>query len=455
MSIFSFEYLGMLLVTPFLSWIFHAKTRKYLILISNFVFLFLILNNLVSIVYAIILAIYTWFVGILISTKKSKSFLLISLIFPILGLIFFKYAGYFSSSIVTPLGLSFYTFKAISYLVDIYRKKVKAQGVVTALCYILFFPCFLAGPIHRSADFFTELKKPFVFKYRDQKNGFILLMLGLFQKLVIGDELYRVMNIFYQDPALTGIYKIFSLVLYAFYIYVDFDSYSNIAIGASRMLGFHLKRNFHTPYLSTSIQDFWDRWHISLSTWLKDYIYIPLGGNRKGKVRKYINIFIVFLVSGLWHGSTMMFVIWGVGHALLSIIEDLLENIFHFNKMKFLSPLRIVINFVLVSILWIFFKSSSMNEVTTFIQSMFTTCTVGKSYLYEVITPNEYMWTFILLAVVLLTDICRYYTDMIEGLSKQFFLIRWVFYIALIAIAIVFGVYGPGYNAQDFIYITF
>lgn len=455
MSIFSFEYLGMLLVTPFLSWIFHAKTRKYLILISNFVFLFLILNNLVSIVYAIILAIYTWFVGILISTKKSKSFLLISLIFPILGLIFFKYAGYFSSSIVTPLGLSFYTFKAISYLVDIYRKKVKAQGLVTALCYILFFPCFLAGPIHRSADFFTELKKPFVFKYRDQKNGFILLMLGLFQKSVIGDELYRVMNIFYQDPALTGIYKIFSLVLYAFYIYVDFDSYSNIAIGASRMLGFHLKRNFHTPYLSTSIQDFWDRWHISLSTWLKDYIYIPLGGNRKGKVRKYINIFIVFLVSGLWHGSTMMFVIWGVGHALLSIIEDLLENIFHFNNMKFLSPLRIVINFVLVSILWIFFKSSSMNEVTTFIQSMFTTCTVGKSYLYEVITPNEYMWTFILLAVVLLTDICRYYTDMIEGLSKQFFLIRWVFYIALIAIAIVFGVYGPGYNAQDFIYITF
>ncbi len=455
MSIFSFEYLGMLLVTPFLSWIFHAKTRKYLILISNFVFLFLILNNLVSIVYAIILAIYTWFVGILVSRKMSKSFLLVSLIFPILGLIFFKYAGYFSSSIITPLGLSFYTFKAISYLVDIYRKKVKAQGLVTALCYILFFPCFLAGPIHRSAEFFTELKKPFVFKYRDQKNGFILLMLGLFQKLVIGDELYRVMNIFYQDSALTGIYKIFSLVLYAFYIYVDFDSYSNIAIGASRMLGFHLKRNFHTPYLSTSIQDFWDRWHISLSTWLKDYIYIPLGGNRKGKVRKYINILIVFLVSGLWHGSTMMFVIWGVGHALLSIIEDLLENTFHFNNMKFLSPLRIVINFILVSVLWIFFKSSSMNEVTTFIQSMFTTCTVGKSYLYEVITPNEYMWTFILLAVVLLTDICRYYTDMIEGLSKQFFLIRWVFYIALIAIAIVFGVYGPGYNAQDFIYITF
>ena len=456
MSVFSLEYFGMLFVTPFLSWIFNKKTRKYLILLANVLFMFLILKNTVSIVYALILAGYTWLSGMILSNNKNKATLFVSLIFPVLGLVFFKYAGYFSKSIIMPLGLSFYTFKVISYLVDIYNKKVKAQGIVNVYAYILFFPCFLAGPIHRSKDFFVELKKPFRFEYQDQKNGFILMMLGFFEKLVIGDELFRVMNIFSSNDFFTGIYKFFALVLYALYIYVDFDSYSNIAIGASRMLGFHLKRNFHTPYLAVSIQDFWSRWHISLSTWLKDYIYIPLGGNRKGIFRKYINVLVVFLVSGLWHGSTLMFVIWGIGHGLINIIEDAIHRLVpSYQKMKFLSPLRILINFMLVSILWVFFKSGSMNEAISFFQSIFVSSKITNTYLFEHISQNELLWTFVLLGIVIITDICRYYTDMITFLSKRIFIIRWAFYIVLILFAIVFGVYGPGYHAQDFIYVTF
>ena len=454
MSVLSFEYLVMILGSSFLSWFFNKKTRKYFILLANLVFLFLLVQNIVSVLYAIFLALFTWFFGILVYRAKSKGVLFLSIIVPVLGLVFFKYGGYLSSSIIAPLGLSFYTFKSISYLVDIYKKNVKAQGLLTVLCYVLFFPCFMAGPIHRSKEFFVELKKTFVFNYKDQKNGFILVALGLFEKLVIGDELYHVMTLLYEDPSLTGIYKIFSLVLYAFYIYVDFDSYSNIAIGASRMLGFHLKRNFHTPYLSVSIQDFWNRWHISLSTWLRDYIYIPLGGNRKGKLRKYLNVLIVFLVSGIWHGSTLMFVLWGVGHGIVNIIEDLIHSL-KLPYIKALSPIRIIINFILVSILWIFFKSTSMSEVSAFINSMFTPCTVGSTYLHEVISSNELMWAFILLAIVIVTDICRYYRDMIDFLSNRFILTRWLFYILLIVVAIIFGVYGPGYQAHEFIYITF
>ena len=242
-------------------------------------------------------------------------------------------------------------------------------------------------------------------------------------------------------------------MLYAFHIYVDFDSYSNTAIGAARMMGIHLSRNFHTPYLAADIREFWQRWHISLSSWLRDYIYIPLGGNRKGTFRRYLNNFIVFIVSGLWHGSTWMFVIWGLGHGLLNTVEGLLSQLTGRKRIKFLVPFGIVINFVLVSILWVFFRSASVSEAVTLLGNVFR----PSAFTLEntEVTFNEFVWMFILLGLVFATDIMRYFTDMIEWLSRRPFILRWLVYLLLIVVAIVFGVYGPGYKPQDFIYVTF
>lgn len=452
MSILSLKFLGLVAASAVLLWLVPLRNKRIQILLVNAAFLYLLLPDVLSVVYVVVLALYTWLLGRLLRRAK-KALVLAAVVLPVLGLCYFKYAGFFlGKSIAMPLGLSFYTFKSISYMADVNRRKVKPAGIISVFDYITFFPAFLAGPIHRADTFFAELDTPMEFEYRDQKNGFILMCFGLFQKFVIADEFSYLVSQFLKTE-LTGTYTILGIVLYAFHIYVDFDSYSNTAIGAARMMGIHLSRNFHTPYLAADIREFWQRWHISLSSWLRDYIYIPLGGNRKGTFRRYLNNFIVFIVSGLWHGSTWMFVIWGLGHGLLNTVEGLLSQLTGRKRIKFLVPFGIVINFVLVSILWVFFRSASVSEAVTLLGNVFR----PSAFTLEntEVTFNEFVWMFILLGLVFATDIMRYFTDMIEWLSRRPFILRWLVYLLLIVVAIVFGVYGPGYKPQDFIYVTF
>ena len=241
---------------------------------------------------------------------------------------------------------------------------------------------------------------------------------------------------------------------------MDFDGYSNIAIGISKLLGFEIDRNFKTPYLATSIMEFWDRWHISLSSWLKDYIYIPLGGNRKGTLRKYINIMIVFIISGLWHGSTLVFLIWGIGHGIVNIVENVIKNIFKdVNWPKAISIIGkfcgIIFNFMLVSFLWIFFRSANLNEAINIIQNIFNFNGLTIDIATIGITIKELYWIMIIIIIIIISDILRNHTNMIEWLANRNFIIRWGFYIILIFITLIFGIYGPGYNASDFIYAIF
>ena len=453
MSILSVKFLGLVIGAAVLVWFLPLRNRQIPVLLANLAFLGLLAPDWLSIIYVVVLALYTWLAGILMPRAK-KPVLFIAVLIPVLGLLYFKYAGYLFDgvSLVMPLGLSFYTFKSISYLYDVNHKKSKAKGIVPVFDYITFFPAFLAGPIHRCESFFEELDKKFEFEYRDQKNGFIQLCFGLFQKFVIADELSYLVGQF-LNPELTGMYTILGVILYAFHIYVDFDAYSNAAIGTARMMGIHLARNFHTPYLSSSIQEFWRRWHISLSSWLRDYVYIPLGGNRKGTFRRYLNVLIIFLVSGLWHGSTWMFVIWGLGHGLLNIIEGLYLSLFKGKKIKVLSLLGIPLNFVLVSILWVFFRSASVSEAVTILMNM--TKTMPFKLSATEVTRNEFVWMAFLLLLVFVTDIMRYFRDMLDWLAKRPFILRWLVYIVMIVLAIIFGVYGPGYHPSDFIYVTF
>ena len=458
MSILSLQYLLFAGQAGIFTWLFPNKTRKYTVFIINLFFLYLIRANLRDVIYVVVLTLWVFAAGwVLKRAEYDRKILMVAVILPVLELCLFKYAGNFGAeNILLPLGISFYTFKGLSYLFDICRKKTEPRDIITVFDYMVFFPFFMAGPINRAEPFFEQLEKPWVFEYRDQKNGFVQAMLGVFEKLVIADQLSAMVKVF-LNPELSGWYTVFGVILYTFQIYVDFDAYSNVAIGIARLMGFHIDRNFHSPYLSSSVSEFWRRWHISLSSWLKDYVYIPLGGSRKGEVRTMINILIVFLISGMWHGSTSLFLVWGLGHAVFNILENQIVKVFREKPwVKYLKPLLIVINFMIVGFLWIFFRSETMAEAMDIIHRMgmikglpSISCEIAG------ITMNELTWSFVLILMIIITDVLRYFKDMIQFLSERFIVTRWVFYTILIIIAIIFGVYGPGYHPEDFIYVTF
>ncbi len=321
----------------------------------------------------------------------------------------------------------------------------------------MFFPCITAGPINRADYFIRELKSKHDFDYKDIASGFFLLACGLFEKVVFCDYIGSIVSKCLDNAELFGMNVLLGIILYSFQIYLDFDSYSNIAIGVARMLGFKLDRNFHTPYISTSIKDFWNRWHISLSSWLRDYIYFPLGGSKKGNLRKYLNILIVFLVSSLWHGITLNYLIWGMGHGIIRIIEDLISipfrNIKLSNVSKFLVSIPlIIINFVIVTTLWIFFKYN-FNDALIIIQRVFT----GGTLNFELIglTHNEIVWLFIVLSIVIITDVFRYFFNLSDFMGKRVFILRYATYVVLILTFLVFGMYGGSFDANDFIYRWF
>ena len=462
MSILSLTFLGLSAASSVFIWLFPNHSRRYTVLLCNIAFLYFLRANLLDIIYVVALSLYTWIAGKVLFQLRNKKWILAFVLLPVIGLCYFKYAGYLfpNQRILMPLGLSFYTFKAISYLADIAKEQIESKTIVSVFDYVIFFPTFMAGPIHRGESFFEELDAPFTFQYRDQKNGFMQACLGLFQKFVFADQLNYYVKLVLDNPALSGWYTVLGMVLYAFQLYVHFDAYSNVAIGIARMMGFHLERNFHSPYLGVSLRDFWRRWHISLSSWLRDYIYIPLGGSKKGILIKWINIIIIFLVSGIWHGSTLMFLIWGIGHGVVMVIEDMIRKGTGGVRswMKWFAPLGILINFIIVMILWVFFRSSSM-EVALHTLNVIPTLHLKDvfSVSYETIgmTLNEWYWMWIIIGITIVMDLLRYFFDMIDVLSKQFFLLRWLFYIVLIIVAIIFGMYGPGYHPSDFIYVTF
>lgn len=217
--------------------------------------------------------------------------------------------------IILPVGISFYTFQALSYTMDVYRGEIYAEkNFLKYALFVSFFPQLVAGPIERSKNLLKQVAVPHRFDYEKCREGFLLMMWGFFMKLVIADRAAIVVNTVYNNyEQYPGLYLVIATILFAFQIYCDFGGYSTIAMGAAKMLGFELMENFNCPYFSKSVSEFWRRWHISLSSWFKDYLYIPLGGNRKGKIRKYINLMIVFLTSGLWHGAQWSYVTWGGG----------------------------------------------------------------------------------------------------------------------------------------------
>ena len=302
---------------------------------------------------------------------KNKASLFIFVAADLAPLLFFKYSPLeWRCGISFPLGLSFFTFQSLSYIADCYQKKIQAErNFITTAQFISFFPVISCGPIQRPDKLIPQLKTSHRFDYENVTNGMKLFAWGLLKKIYLADKLAVYVDYIYENPSEKhGLAILLATLLYSIQIYCDFSGYSDMAIGAARILGFDVGKNFDHPYLSKSVGEFWRRWHISLSSWLRDYVYIPLGGSRVALPRIYANLLITFLVSGIWHGSTWNFVIWGLLHGVFLCAERASKNAQE--KIKVPAALKIIITFFLVSFAWIFFRTRDLNHALSIIKGL-------------------------------------------------------------------------------------
>ena len=337
--------------------------------------------------------------GIIIekSIGSTRKFYLIVSLLANLGLLsIFKYYNFFGenisnaisllfghdvriprSNLILPIGLSFHTFQSMSYTIEVYFKRVKAErhlGIYAL--YVLYFPQMVAGPIERPQNILPQLHNRQWFSIENATSGLRLILLGLVKKVLVADNLARVVDAIYTHPqGQSGFALLIATYFFAIQIYCDFSGYSDIARGSSQFFGINLMQNFNSPYFARSINDFWGRWHISLSTWFRDYLYIPLGGNRVSKFRHSANLMLVFLVSGLWHGANWTYVIWGALHGSYLVMALQFKRFFgrfSFNETPIVIFLNWLITFHLVSFAWIFFRANSVNDATYIIRRIFT-----------------------------------------------------------------------------------
>lgn len=440
----------------------------------------------------------TYFSGILInhfqnekfpkSASMQKCIVALSLLANLGVLFFFKYAN-FASSLITfalskfhitvqipqtgfllPVGISFYTFQSLSYTIDVYRGDTKAErNFFRYALYVSFFPQLVAGPIERSKNLLKQLAAPSRFNYDRARDGLLICIWGYFLKIVLADRIAIVVDTVYNNyEEYNGYFFIVASVLFALQIYCDFAGYSTIAIGVSKMLGIELMENFDAPYTALSVSEFWRRWHISLTSWFKDYLYLPLGGNRKGITRKHLNRMIVFLTSGLWHGAGIHFVIWGGINGLYQIIGELLMPLrkkviallrFNEDSLGF-KAYKAFVTFCLVDISWIYFRASTFHVGNTILLSIFHSDNpwiLFDGSLYQ-LGLNEKNFRLMLLCIGILAfaDIMKRLGICVrEIILKQDYLFRWIIIAFCISFVVIFGIWGGTFNESNFIYFQF
>ena len=454
--------------------------------------------------YTILLAgstLITWLSGLLIDrcgkseqdrnkSEKHKKWLVFLSFFLNLSILFiFKYFNFgvsalnkilrllhlstvqTSFNVLLPVGISFYILQALSYTMDVYRGKVKVEkNIFKYALFVSFFPQLVAGPIERSQDLLPQILVPHDFDFDRVKRGLWLMLWGYFQKLVIADRLSIFVNTVYGDPSNYlhgGVVNLTAMIFFAFQTYADFAGYSNLALGAAEVLGFRLTTNFIRPFFTTNITEFWTRWHISLSRWFTNYLYIPLGGNRVGKIRYYCNVMIVFLASGLWHGANWTFLIWGGLNGLISITERLLTPLWRkmcaalkFNTrsglMKCLQSAYVIFMFGLVQV---FFRSETLAQAFDFLKGM---CRFDPYDLFNGELLNYGMdhanFTIAAISFLVLFAVAWLQRDGLSLRSKieaQPLPLRWGLVITALAVVVFFGIYGPGFDASQFIYFQF
>lgn len=469
---------------------------KYLFLLAcNILYYLSWLTNLESAFSLIAVIFVTWIGAQLIektSVKKYRKVILtITVILTLGSLLYFKYADFLlenitailraagievhtrSISFLMPIGISFFTFQSMSYVFEIYNKKMTTEkNILLYAAYVTFFPTILSGPIESPHNLLEQIKHigQIRFQFENIRNGIVLVLSGAWIKYVIVERFSVIVNtVFDSYHSFGSVILCFGSVCYTFQIYCDFLAYSLIALGLGKMLGIALTENFNAPYFSKSIQDFWRRWHISLSTWLKNYVYIPLGGSRCSFLRKNFNLFVTFLISGIWHGANWTYIIWGMIHGIYQIIGNITapfrEWLYcHLQVKRDCFSFRLgqrICTFVLVSFAWIFFRANSISSAFDYILRMgskFDIWNLFNNSIYnlglDILQMNILMISF---SVFLIADYFRYKTNTNIDilLAKQNLVFYWLAVILLFVNTFIFGMYGPEINASDFIYFQF
>ena len=382
-----------------------------------------------------------------------------------------------SLKLIAPLGISFFTFEAVSYLTDVYKGRlepVRNLGIYAA--YISFFPNISSGPIERGGDLIPMFEKEKKFSYDKAVYGTRLILLGLLKKMVFANSMAKYVNFVFDNvSAYRGTAFIVATFMYTFEIYCDFSGYTDMARGIAMLLGFDLTENFRTPYLSSSVKEFWARWHISLSSWLRDYVYIPLGGNRRGKLRKNLNLMITFLVSGLWHGASWTFVLWGAIHGICQVIEGFFTDRFGrkspkvvignsssldqpLKKKKITAEnlavvLKTLLTFCIVSFAWMFFRANSISDALYILKNMSFMGNLGDAFTSMYMTKASVIKVTATIIFVTVYDLISRTKDPLKELDRLPLLIRWTVYVATSVLVIVLTIHN-GVTAE-FIYSRF
>lgn len=406
-----------------------------------------------------------------------------------LGILFvFKYSGFFAENVnrlmeaigqggriqafdvVLPVGISFYIFQALSYTMDVYRGEIKAtKNLFRYALFVSFFPQLVAGPIERSKNLLNQFDRKHNFDVDRVRSGLLTMLWGLFMKIVIADNLSGIVTKVYENYlSYTGVEILLATALFAFQIYCDFGGYSYIAIGSARVFEFTLMDNFNCPYLATSVNDFWKRWHISLTSWFRDYLYIPLGGNRKGKLRKYVNIMIIFLVSGLWHGANWTYVVWGglngfylVAEQVTAPLQSKIKKWLSVDESRFSYRLFAGLwTFALVDFSWMFFRAESFSQVFGMLRQIKANFGISRLFGYAIEGWGLDMATLLALVmafmILLFVDTCRYQgKNLNQMVLQQGAPLRYLVYVGLLVMILFFGVYGYEYAQTAFIYFQF
>lgn len=470
------------------------KTRAIWLLLVSFAFYMNWNASYGALLLTSIIITYTC--GLLVP-KLGKGAIVISLLTNFGMLFIYKYlefalgsidslAGFFCKNshladrfdIVIPVGISFYVFQAVGYTIDVYRKEIEPEkNFIHYALFVSFFPQLVAGPIERSGRLISQVKNlPDIkaWDFNRFRTGFMIALYGYVMKMVIADRAAIYVDSIYNLENYTsyvGFTVAVAVILFAIQIYCDFAGYTYIAIGVAKILGIDLCNNFAQPYMAESIREFWNRWHISLSSWFKDYLYFPLGGSRKGKVRKYINLFIVFLVSGLWHGAAWHFVLWGAVHGIGRVVEEIIDplrskvqkflvskNVIAIDNFSF-KLWKIFLTDSFVALAWVFFRAENFVQAKYIFRSMLVfnpwVLTDG-SLLTHGLDGKEWNVLLIAILLIIIVDIFKYKGFKLTAwFEKQNIVFRWMVILGAIFFILINGIYGPSYDATQFIYFQF
>lgn len=464
----SIEFLIFFIFVVIMYYVVNYKYRYLILLGASYVFYSF--SGLKYLSILLIVTIISYFSGYLINIVKNinykKGIIFINTFLCLGLLLYFKYLSFILDSmniifksnfslenIVVPLGISFFILQAITYPIDLYRGHVAVEkNIFKYALFVSFFPQILSGPIGKAKEMLPQFNNAPLFKKKNLFVGAMLMLYGYFQKVVVADLMaFGVNNVYNNLSNFTGIPIFVVVFLYSFQIYFDFVSYSNIALGCAKVLGYDLINNFNSPYFADSIKNFWSRWHISLSTWFKNYLYFPLGGNKKGIVRTYINLLLVFLISGLWHGADITYIIWGLLHGIYQVMERMINR-----KSKF-NVVNVVITFLLVTFAWIFFRADTVSDSFYVIINMFkfNFSGIGSQIMsigFDYYDLGVLLVSFIFIFIVELVSRKK---DLISILYNKSNFIKFIVVMSLVFSIIIFGYYGPGFDNSQFIYLGY